>query len=80
MSPRQKDLTALWEDPWAVIERRAPSVRAAFDARGWPRPDRIDRVYPVARARRSLGFRPRYDVGRLLGLTAPRAESTDGLA
>ena len=70
---RREDVAGLWEDPWAVIEQRAPGVRAAFEARGWPRPARIDRIYAVARARRALGFRPRYDVGRLLGLTAPRA-------
>jgi nucleoside-diphosphate-sugar epimerase len=62
------DLVALWEHPWAVIDRRVPGVREAFEARGWPLPSRIDRVYPVANAARLLGYRPRYDIGRMLGL------------
>lgn len=65
---RAEDLAALWDDPWPVIERRVPGVRAAFKQRGWPLPPRIDRVYPVEHAARLLGYRPRYGVDRLLGL------------
>jgi nucleoside-diphosphate-sugar epimerase len=65
---RREDVAELWDDPWRVIERRAPGVRAAFEHRGWPLPPRIDRVYPIAAAAERLGYRPRQDVRTLLGL------------
>ena len=61
-----EDLAALWEDPWAVIERRAPAVRATFEERGWPLPGRIDRVYAIEKARRVLGYNPRFGITELL--------------
>lgn len=61
-----EDVGALWEDPWAVIERRAPGVRAGFEQRGWPLPERIDRVYTIEKARRVLGYQPRYGIAELL--------------
>ena len=64
----RQDLPALWDDPWTVIERRVPGVRAAFEARRWPLPPRIDRVYPIATAAQTLGYRPRCGIGRLLGI------------
>jgi nucleoside-diphosphate-sugar epimerase len=67
---RREDLSALWDDPWPVIERRVPGVRAAFERRGWPLPSRIDRVYPIENAARVLGYEPRHGVGALLGLEA----------
>jgi nucleoside-diphosphate-sugar epimerase len=65
---RREDLPALWDDPWSVIERRVPGVRATFESRRWPLPSRIDRVYPIENAARVLDFEPRYSVARLLGL------------
>lgn len=68
-SPFQpEDVAELWEDPWRVIDRRAPGVRAAFERRGWPLPPRIDRVYPIENATRLLDYQPRYDVTQLLDL------------
>jgi nucleoside-diphosphate-sugar epimerase len=64
----REDLAALWNDPWPVIERRVPGVRAAFERRGWPLPRRIDRVYPVGKAARVLGYRPRRGIAQLLEL------------
>ena len=68
---RREDLAELWDDPWRVIDRRAPGVRAAFEHRRWPLPPRIDRVYPIESAARVLGYRPRHDVHELLGLQGP---------
>jgi nucleoside-diphosphate-sugar epimerase len=71
-SPFQpQDGSALWDDPWPVIERRAPGVQAAFEQRGWPRPQRIDRVYSIDKARRVLGYQPRFGIGELLRLALP---------
>lgn len=54
------DVGPLWEDPWPVIDRRAPGVREAFLQRGWAMPRRIDRVYSVEKAQRVLGYRSCY--------------------
>lgn len=60
------DVAALWDDPWQVIERRVPGVRASFERRGWPLPRRIDRVYAIEKARRVLGYRPRFGITEFL--------------
>ena len=65
---RREDLSALWDEPWPVIERRVPGVRAAFERRRWPLPSGIDRVYPIENATRVLCYQPRHGVGALLGL------------
>jgi UDP-glucose 4-epimerase len=59
---RQEDATELSQDPWSVIERRIPGLRAAFERRRWPLPSRIDRVYGIDSARRILGYAPRHGV------------------
>jgi nucleoside-diphosphate-sugar epimerase len=61
-----EDMGALWEDPWSVIERRVPGIRAGFERRGWPLPRRIDRVYAIEKARRVLGYHPRFGITELL--------------
>lgn len=61
-----EDVGALWEDPWQVIERRVPGLRARFEQRGWPLPQRIDRVYAIEKARRVLGYRPRFGITELM--------------
>ena len=66
-SPFQReDMDALWDEPWAVIERRVPGVRAGFEQRGWPLPGRIDRVYAIEKAGRILGYQPRFGIAELL--------------
>jgi UDP-glucose 4-epimerase len=47
-------------DAPGLIRRRVPALTAAFDARGWPLPARLDRIYDAGRARRSLGWTPRH--------------------
>lgn len=61
-----EDMGAVWDDPWTVIERRVPGVRASFEQRGWPLPRRIDRVYAIEKARRILGYDPRFGITELL--------------
>lgn len=61
-----EDMGAVWDDPWPVIERRVPGVRASFEQRGWPLPRRIDRVYAIEKARRILGYAPRFGITELL--------------
>ena len=52
------DAEALWHDAPAVLAARAPALVAAFGARGWPLPARIDRVYDAGAAASELGWRP----------------------
>lgn len=41
-------------------------VRAGFERRGWPLPQRIDRVYAIEKAGRVLGYQPRFGITELL--------------
>ena len=50
----------------AVIQRRAPQLVAAFAARGWELPARIDRVYVPTLAMRELGWTPRHGFEEVL--------------
>ncbi|HKT60468.1 MAG TPA: NAD(P)-dependent oxidoreductase [Gemmatimonadales bacterium] len=61
-----EDMDAVWDDPWPVIERRVPGMRASFERRGWPLPQRIDRVYAIDKARRDLGYLPRFGIIELM--------------
>jgi nucleoside-diphosphate-sugar epimerase len=60
------DAVGLGADAPAIIGRRMPALAAAFAARGWHLPPRIDRVYDSARAAADLGWRPRYGFEEVL--------------
>lgn len=55
-----EDCPALSRNAPAIIRRRIPALAAAFDARGWAMPARIDRVYCPAKAQRELDWQPRW--------------------
>lgn len=55
------DLAELAVDAPAVVRRRVPAYEAVYAQRGWRMFDAIERVYDNARARRDLGWAPRYD-------------------
>ncbi len=55
------DVRALRRDAVAVLRERAPGIIDLFAQRGWKLPTSIDRVYVIARAERSLGYRPRHN-------------------
>ncbi|MEU4221617.1 NAD(P)-dependent oxidoreductase [Actinoplanes sp. NPDC026623] len=61
------DCVALHHDAAGVVAERAPEVAAAFHARGWPLPRRIDRVYDSSAATNAFGYQPTEGVLRLLG-------------
>lgn len=63
----ETDLAELLTDAPRVIQRHHPWASAAFAARGWRLPQRIDRVYVSDRAEAELGFRPAYDFSSLFG-------------
>jgi nucleoside-diphosphate-sugar epimerase len=69
------DAVELWRAAPSVIARRYPEAPALFARRGWPLPERIDRVYVSERAAAVLGYAPRYGLGALEGdelRTGPR--------
>ncbi|HEY8141015.1 MAG TPA: NAD(P)-dependent oxidoreductase [Kofleriaceae bacterium] len=62
---RPSDAGELMRDARAVIRRALPDAERWFSGRGWSLPERIDRVYDIARAERLLGYRPRFDLASL---------------
>ena len=64
-------LAALRADAPAVVAQLFPAYEACYAARGWRMFPSLERVYVNARARRELGWRPRYDfAGALVRLAA----------
>jgi nucleoside-diphosphate-sugar epimerase len=72
------DLAELRADAPAVVRRLFPGYDAVFARRGWRMLPSIERVYDNARARRELGWAPRYDFAtaleRLEAGDEPRSE------
>ncbi|MFE2296874.1 NAD-dependent epimerase/dehydratase family protein [Streptomyces sp. NPDC059445] len=66
----REDCLSLHRDATAVLARRAPGVVEAFRDRGWPVPDRLDRVYDSTAAANAFGYRPVRGVRQLLRDTA----------
>jgi nucleoside-diphosphate-sugar epimerase len=69
---RREDMAQLRTDAATVFARRAPLAAAVWKERGWRFPDRLDRVYVNARARRDLGWRPRFDLDAIAARVARR--------
>jgi UDP-glucose 4-epimerase len=56
-----EDLPALRGDAPSVVRRRVPRYEEEYRRRGWKMFPSIDRVYVNERARRELGWEPRFD-------------------
>lgn len=66
-SPLQQDDTLeLWGNAPAVLRRRAPGIVTFFARRRCRLPERIDRVYAIARAEERLDYQPRYNFAEYL--------------
>ncbi|HVY89971.1 MAG TPA: NAD(P)-dependent oxidoreductase [Hyphomonadaceae bacterium] len=61
-----EDAADLGRDTPAVLARRVPNYVSAYSARNWRMFPTIDRVYDNARARRELGWIPRYDFAQAI--------------
>jgi nucleoside-diphosphate-sugar epimerase len=61
-----EDLAELRSDAPAVVRRLFPDFEAEYARRDWRMFPSIDRVYVNERARRDLGWTPRYDFRRVL--------------
>jgi UDP-glucose 4-epimerase len=60
------DLVDLRANAPLVVRRLFPAYEAEYARRGWKMFPSIDRVYVNDRARKELGWRPRYDFGYVL--------------
>jgi UDP-glucose 4-epimerase len=62
----REDAAQLGVDAPAVVARYFPQFPAIYAARGWTMLPTLDRVYVNDKARRLLGWQPRYDFARAL--------------
>lgn len=76
----REDVAGLGVDAPAVLAARAPGYAAVYARRGWRMFPTVDRVYDNARARRDLGWRPRYDFAHVLARVATGEAPTSPLA
>jgi UDP-glucose 4-epimerase len=74
------DLAELRSDPAAVVRRHFPDFEAVYAARGWRMFESIERVYVNERARRELGWAPRWDFRRALDRVAAGVQARSDLA
>jgi UDP-glucose 4-epimerase len=74
------DLPELRTDAAAVVKRLMPQYEEVFARRGWSMFPGIDRVYVNDRARRDLGWRPRYDFAHLIDRVAAGNDPRSPLA
>jgi UDP-glucose 4-epimerase len=74
------DLAELRADAPRVVERLFPSYPDIYRARGWRMFPSIDRVYVNGKARTELGWRPRWDFGRVLACLGDGEEPRSALA
>ncbi len=58
---RKEHLMALHTNAAAVVEKMYPAVNNLFESRGWKLLPTIDRVYVNEKARKELGWAPKYD-------------------
>ncbi len=76
----REDAPLLTADAPAVVARHFPDYETVFTERGWTMFGTIERVYDNARARRDLGWAPRYDFGRALERLARGEDPRSDLA
>ena len=62
----EDELTSLYCDAAGLIRSKYRWAEAEFARRGWTLPRSIDRVYVIEKARRMLGYAPRYNFESLL--------------
>lgn len=60
------DMTNLRREAPKLVQRLFPGYEAEYQRRGWSMFPGLDRVYVNERARKELGWQPRYDFGYIL--------------
>nr|MBA3433571.1 NAD(P)-dependent oxidoreductase [Actinomycetota bacterium] len=76
----QNDVSELASDAPSVVRRLFPDYETIYAARGWTMFPSIDRVYVNARARKELGWAPRYDFRSALDRLAAGEDPRSALA
>jgi UDP-glucose 4-epimerase len=74
------DLAELRLNAPRVVERRVPQYAAEYIQRGWKMLPGIDRVYVNERARKDLGWQPKYDFIRIIDLLSDGKDPFSPLA
>jgi UDP-glucose 4-epimerase len=74
------DLAELRADAPAVVSRRVPGWAEEYARRGWRMFPSIERVYVSERARRELGWQPRYDFAAALACLRANEDPRSPLA
>ena len=74
------DLLDLRVNAPLVVRRRVPDYEAEYARRGWKMFPEINRVYVNERARKDLGWHPRYDFRYVLDCLRARADPRSPLA
>lgn len=64
---RPEDMANLRTNAVGVLKKRVPEYESEYGRREWKMFPRIDRVYVNERARKELGWEPRYDFKYLMG-------------
>jgi UDP-glucose 4-epimerase len=76
----REDLAELGTDAASVLRRHVPGYEEVYRRLGWSMFPAIDRVYVNERARRVLGWAPRYDFARVLNSLAAGEDPRSALA
>lgn len=77
---RPEDVTELRADAPKVVRARVPEYEAEYKRRGWKMFPSIGRVYVNERARKELGWAPRYDFKYIVGRLAAGEDVRSPLA
>jgi UDP-glucose 4-epimerase len=77
---RREDLKPLRSDAPGVVREHFPEYEAIYHRRGWKMFSGIERVYVNERARKELGWQPRYDFSFILNCLKADADFRSPLA
>jgi len=76
----REDLHELRTNAPAVVGRHVPGYKRVYAARGWKMFPTVDRAYVNEKARRELGWRPRYDFAHIIDSIAAGQQFRSPLA
>ncbi len=62
----QEDLHDLMHHTKEILEGKIPSIFKLYKEKDWEMPSQIDRVYVIEKAKRILGYEPKYNIKELI--------------